>query len=276
MNKYELGIVDTRNIIKTLQDVYNYDFKNFALTFFKRRVEKIIISQNLKDADGFIRKIKADEDFFELFLQNICVETTEMFRDPSLWRILQDEILPHIVQDSINFKIWFPEVASGEELFSIAIILKKLDLLKNVKFIASSISEHAIENTKNGLFDPKKIEVNDANYKRVFSDGNLSDFFKLKEDKAYWDTSLIENTKFIKQNIIFDDYPKGVKLVLFRNQMIYYNQILQERYTKINYNGLVPGGHLIIGNNETIDYWNSDKDFTLINKEESIYKKKLS
>ena len=58
--------------------------------------------------------------------------------------------------------------------------------------------------------------------------------------------------------------------------MIYYNQILQERYVKINYNGLVPGGHLIIGNNEIIDYWNSDKDFTLINKEESIYKKKLS
>jgi chemotaxis protein methyltransferase CheR len=276
MNKYELGIVDTRNIIKTLQDVYNYDFKNYALTFFKRRVEKIIINQNLKDADGFIHKIKAEKDFFDIFLQNICVETTEMFRDPSLWRLLKEEIFPQIIQDSINFKIWFPEVASGEELYSVAIILKKLNLHKNVKFIASSISELGIEQTKAGLFDPKKIEVNDANYRRIFSEGNLSDFFTLEEDKAFWDTSLIENTKFIKQNIIFDDYPKGVKLVLFRNQMIYYNQILQERNIKINYNGLVPGGHLIIGNNEIIDYWNSDKDFTLINKEESIYKKKLS
>jgi chemotaxis protein methyltransferase CheR len=276
MNRYELGIVDTRNIIKTLQDVYNYDFKNYALTFFKRRVEKFIINQNLKDADGFINKIKAEKDFFEVFLQNINVETTEMFRDPSLWRVLKEEIFPQNIKDSTNFKIWFPEVTSGEELYSTAIILKKLNLHKNVMFIASSISELDIENTKKGLFDPKKLEVNDANYKRVFSEGKLSDFFTQEGDKAFWDTSLIENTKFIKQNIIFDDYPKGVKLVLFRNQMIYYNQILQERYTKISYNGLVPGGHLIIGNNEIIDYWNSDKDFTLINKEESIYKKKLS
>lgn len=275
MNRYELGIVDTRNIIKTLQDVYNYDFKNYALTFFKRRIEKIIINYNLKDADGFIRKIETDKGFFEIFLQEICVESTEMFRDPSLWRVLRDELFPQTVAGNVNFKIWFPEVSSGEELFSTAIVLKKLNLLKDVQFIASSISELYIEKTTNCIFDTKKEEVNDANFKRIFNEGELSDFYSIDGDKSIWNTSLIENTKFIKQNIIFDDYPKGVKLVLFRNQMIYYNQILQERFIKIIYNSLVPGGHLIIGNNEKIDYWNSDKDFTLINKDEGIYKKKL-
>ncbi len=276
MNKYELGIVDTRNIIKTLQDVYNYDFKNYALTFFKRRVEKTIINHNLKDADGFIRKIELEKEFFEVFLQEICVENTEAFRDPSLWRLLKEEIFPQTIKGSTSFKIWFPEVSSGDELFSAAIVLKKLNLLDKVQLIASSISELDIEKTKQGIFDPKKTEVNDANFKRVFSDENLPDFYKIDGDKARWDTSLIENTKFIKQNIIFDDYPKGIKLVLFRNQMIYYNQILQERFIKIIYSSLVPGGHFIIGNNEKIDYWNSEKDFSLINKDESIYKKKLS
>jgi len=185
-------------------------------------------------------------------------------------------LFPQIIKGATSFKIWFPEVSSGDELFSVAIILKCLNLLNNVQLIASSISELDIEKTKKGIFDPKKIEVNDANYKRIFSEGNLTDFYKVDGDKAYWDTSLIENTKFIKQNIIFDDYPKGVKLVLFRNQMIYYNQILQERFIKIIYNSLVPGGHFIIGNNEKIDYWNSEKDYTLVNKDESIYKKKLS
>ncbi len=276
MNKYELGIVDTRNIIKALHDVYNYDFKNYALTFFKRRVEKFIINHNLKDADGFIEKIASNNDFFEIFLQEICVENTEMFRDPSLWRVLKEELFPKLIKDAGSFKIWFPEVSSGEELFSTAIILKDLNLLKHVQFIASSISQLDIENTQKGLFDPKKIEVNDANYKRIFSHGELSDFYTYDGDKTHWDTSLIDNTKFIKQNIIFDDYTKGIKLVLFRNQMIYYNQILQERYIKTIYNSLVPGGHFIIGNNEKIDYWNSDKDFTIVNTEESIYKKKLS
>jgi chemotaxis protein methyltransferase CheR len=276
MNRYELGIVDTRNIIRTLEDVYNYDFKNYALTFFKRRVERIILDYNLKDAEGFIRKIETEKSFFEVFLQEMCVENTEMFRDPSLWRVLQEEIFPQNIQNAVNYKIWFPEVSSGEELYSTAIILRKLNLHNNVQLIASSISELDLEKTKKGIFDPKKNEVNEANFKRIFSESDFSDFYTIENDKGIWDTSLVEKTKFIKQNIIFDDYPKGIKLILFRNQMIYYNQILQERFNKIMYNCLVPGGHLIIGNNEKIEYWNSDKDYTLINEAESIYKKKLA
>jgi chemotaxis protein methyltransferase CheR len=276
MNRYELGIVDTRSVIKTLQDVYDYDFKNYALTFFKRRVEKIIQKYSLRDADAFIKRISQEKEFFEIFLQEMCVDTTEMFRDPSLWRLLSDELLSELISNNPNFKIWFPEVSSGEELFSLAILIKKLNLHDNVKFVVSSLSEKNIENIKNGSFDPKKIETNDVNFKRIYSDANLSNFYTQENDEALWDTSLVENTKFIKQNIIFDDYPKGVKLILFRNHMIYFNQILQERFIKIMYNSLVPGGHLIIGNNEQIDYWNSDKDYTVVNKSESIYKKKLS
>jgi len=276
MTRYELGIIDSRNVIKTLHDVYNYDFKNYALTFFKRRVELFIAKYNLKDADGFIRKIENDKDFFELFLQDICVETTEMFRDPSLWRVLKEDIIPSLARESSHFKIWFPEVSTGEELYSMAIILKKLNLLSNAQFIASSISELNLEKIKNGFFDSKKIEVNDSNYSRIFSDDSLSDYYTVENEKVRWDTSLIDNTKFLKQNIIFDDYPKGVKLILFRNQMIYYNQILQERFIKIMYNCLVPGGVLVIGNNEKIEYWNSEKDYTLIDKTERIYKKKLA
>ncbi|MEE4196483.1 MAG: CheR family methyltransferase [Bacteroidales bacterium] len=276
MNKFEIGIVDTRNIIKMLQDVYDYDFKNYALTFFKRRVENFIRIHNLKNADFFIQRIEQDKEVFESFLSFMSVDITEMFRDPSLWRLLKDELLNTMIPGSTSFKIWFPEVSSGEELYSMAILLKKMNLSQNVKFYASSISELNIEKIKTGIFDPKKVEVNNANYKRIFSEGELSNFYTQENEKAFWDTSLIESTKFIKQNIIFDDYPKGIKLILFRNQMIYYNQILQERFLKIMHHCLVPGGHLIIGNNEKIDYWNSDKDYITVSKSESVYKKKLS
>ncbi|OFX83635.1 MAG: hypothetical protein A2W99_15515 [Bacteroidetes bacterium GWF2_33_16] len=259
-----------------LDDVYGVDFKNHALTFFKRRVESFIKYHSFKDADGFIQKIEKDKDFFETFLKDICVETTEMFRDPSIWRLLKEETLPKNILTSPNFKIWLPEVTSGEELYSLAIILKKLKLLDNVQIIGSSISEHHLDRIRSGIFDPKKIETNDANYSRIFSEGQLSDYYTLKDDKAYWDVSLIESIKLTKQNIIFDDYPKGTKLILFRNQMIYYNQILQERFMKIMYNSLVPGGHLLIGNNERIEYWNSEKDYVLVSDSESIYKKRLS
>lgn len=276
MNRYELGIVDTRNIIKMIDDVYSIDFKNHALTFFKRRVENFIKQYSFKDADGFIQKVEKDKDFFEVFLKDICVETTEMFRDPSIWRVLKEDIFPKNISNTPNFKIWLPEVSSGEELYSLAIILRKLKLQDNVQIIGSSISELHLERIRSGVFDPRKIETNDANYSRIFSEGHLTDYYTVKEDKAYWDVSLIENVKLTKQNIIFDDYPKGTKLILFRNQMIYYNQILQERFMKIMYNSLVPAGHLLIGNNERIEYWNSEKDYILVSETESIYKKRLS
>ena len=109
MNRYELGIVDTRNIIKVLDDVYNFDFKNHALTFFKRRIENFIALHNLKDTEGFIQKVEKDKNFFEIFLKDICVETTEMFRDPSLWRLLKDDLLVKNIANTTNFKIWLPK-----------------------------------------------------------------------------------------------------------------------------------------------------------------------
>lgn len=86
----------------------------------------------------------------------MCVDVTEMFRDPSLWRVLNDEYFPQLINNTPNFKIWFPEVSSGEELYSTAIVLKKLNLLNNVQFIVSSISEKNLENVKTGIFDPKR------------------------------------------------------------------------------------------------------------------------
>jgi len=275
MNRYELGIVDTRNIIRTLEEDFNYDFKNYALTFFKRRLENLITYHNLKDAEGLLRKLKAEPLFIEEILRFITVDTTEMFRDPSFWRLLKDDILPKSVTTP-GFKIWFPETSSGEELFSLVILLKNLNLLDKVRIFASSISERQLENVKTGFFIARKTEVNDANYKRVFSNGDLKDFYRCEEENAFWDTSLLDSVEFIHDKLIPEKAPKGVKFIMFRNQMIYFNQILQERFLKLLHHQLVPAGHLIIGNNEVIDYWNSDKDYNLVNDSERIFKKKLS
>lgn len=275
MTRYELGIVDTRNIIRTLDETYKYDFKNYALTFFKRRLEYIIAYHNLKDAEGLIKKLETDKKFLPELIRFLAVDTTEMFRDPSLWRLLKDNILPKAITNP-GYKIWLPEVASGEELYSLLIILKALNLSDKVRIFASSISNVQLENIQKGFFLARKAEVNDANYKRVFSEGDLKQYYKKEEEHAYWDTNLLQRVEFIHDRLIPEKGPKGVKLILFRNQMIYFNQILQERYLKLLHHQLVPAGYLIIGNNEVIDYWNSDKDYNLVNDSERIFKKKLS
>lgn len=276
MSKYELGIVDTRNILKAIQDHYDYNFRNYALTFFKRRLEYIIKKYNLQSADNLTGKLINDGSFFQLFLKEICIENTEMFRDPSLWRFLMDNFLTPLIQKSASYKIWFPEVSSGEELYSLVILLTELNLLDYVEIHASSISEIRMDNVKQGIFDSSKMEVNKANFKRIFRNKELNEYCTMENDKGYISSSLLENVKFFSQNAIFDQHPKGIKLIMWRNQKLYYNQILEERLLKAMNGCLVPGGHLIIGLNERIDYWNSDKDFVLVGKNDSVYKKKLS
>jgi chemotaxis protein methyltransferase CheR len=114
--RYEIGIVDTRNIIKTLLDDFGYDFRDYALTSFKRRLEYILSLYALRDADGLIAKLKDSKDFLDQFLYDITPETTEMFRDPSFWRVLRDEIIPELVRSATSKpRIWIASFDSGED-----------------------------------------------------------------------------------------------------------------------------------------------------------------
>ena len=112
----EIGIVDTRNIIKLIQEKYACDFSDYALTSFKRRLENILLVRNLKHPEILMSKIKEDRNFYDKFLDEIAVPSSEMFRDPSLWRLLRDETIPKLYQETPNFKIWLPGVVSGDEV----------------------------------------------------------------------------------------------------------------------------------------------------------------
>jgi chemotaxis protein methyltransferase CheR len=276
MSKYEIGIVDTRNVLKAIKETHDLDFKNHALTFFKRRLSYIVDKYNLKDADALIEKLTNDADFYQLFLREISIETTELFRDPSLWRYLKEKFLPGLLKDQSSFKIWFPEIASGEELYSMAILLNELRFLDKVQFVVGSISQLRLDDIKEGRFDLKKMEVNQANFKRIFSEAELEDYYRTEGELGYMNPELLKNMEIVRQNTYYDHPPRKVKMILWRNQMLYFNQILQERLLKSFYQCMMPGGHLIVGMNEKIDYWNSDKDYILVGDNENIYKKKYS
>jgi chemotaxis protein methyltransferase CheR len=276
MIRYEIGIVETRNVIKTILDTYGYDFRDYALTSFKRRLEQIIMNNGFKDADGLISRLTSNKEYFDLFLNEITPETTEMFRDPSLWRNVRDEIIPDLMKGANKPKLWVAAFDTGEELYSLAIILKEAGLLSDVQLYASAISDKAIEKIKNGRIDSKELEVNDANYLRFIGKRNFSDYYKVENGQTILDPSLIQGVNFIKLNTVYDNVPGGIKLILFRNQMIYYNQLLQDKVLFQLTNSVVPGGYLVIGVKETLENTNASNKFTIYNDLEKIYKKKTT
>ncbi len=273
----ELGIVDIREIIKNILSKYGYDFSDYALTSFKHRLEKIIIKNNLSSVESLLKKLKNNKDFFDIFLHEISVPSTEMFRDPSLWRWLRDELFKGINDKNLNrFKIWFPNSVSGGELYSLAILLKEINILDKVQIISSSISDKSIEYIKEGRCELKKIEVSAENYIRFKGDRDFSDYYRLDRYYAFTDTSLIKDVEFQKQNINFDNSPMNTKLILFRNSLIYFNPSLQEKILQIMHDSLSASGYLILGIKEKIKNMNSNNEFEPVNELEGVYKRKIS
>ncbi len=267
-----LGIVEFRNIINAIKESYSLDYSNYAFTSLSRRFIKVMQLNNLNNSNELILRIRNDKDFYEIFLRDLAIEETEMFRDPALWREMKKTVFDRIISSSDN-KIWVPDFTSGEELITLCIVLKELNLLDKVKIIATTYSEKNIERVKSRCFSLKKMEANMANYSRYNGEANLNDYYSIKNNEAVMDEVLFEPVEFSTLNMIHGEYPKKIKMVLYRNKMIYFNKRLQCQIVDHLYESLLPGSNLIIGIKETLDNCNIDKRFILINESERIYKR---
>lgn len=272
----ELGIVDIREIIRTVKSVHDYDFSNYALTSLKQRLERVMNNYGMLSADGLIKKITHEPAFFDVFLYEISVSSTEMFRDPSLWRWLREVYFPETLDKNIGkFKIWLPDCVSGGELYSLAILMSEMGLTDKVQITATYISDKVLEILKNGSYDTKKLEVSEENYKRANGARELSAYYRTDKTGIIRNTSLLANVELRKLNINFDNAPQNIKLILFRNHLIYYNPTQQEKVLQMLHGSLSVSGHLVLGIRERISGISASRDFEIINEAESVYRKRM-
>ncbi len=266
-----LGIIEQKKIIEVLKQKYALDYKNYTPTAFKNRIMAVMANNNF-NIDSLINEIETNPEFKLNFLHNFQIPETELFRDPAVWRELTSKILFKI--NKPNYKIWIPDFTTGDEVFTIAIILKELNLTDKIKVYISSNSHTSINEEGFGFFSEKHFLVDDANYKRYKTKENeqLNKYFTVLNNNYIFDKNLLSDFNFISKNIDEYNFPK-VDLIIYRNKMIYYNLPLQNKILKLIYDFLLPGGVLVIGTKETIEF-NTIKDyFKEINKLNRIYKK---
>jgi len=268
-----INISEYKDIITVIKNSYNFDFSNFSLTSFKRRLEKVYNLYNFKNIEEFIKKLQIDEDFYETFLKDISIPTTEMFRDPQMWIELREKILCKVTPKT-EFKIWIPEVTSDDELYSLLIVLDEMHLLYTSKIYVSTFVKQNLEKIKSGVVDIKKMEANSANYTRHNGDFQLSKYFDIEEKRAIFDQVLLSKVEY-KHHNLFNSLPfeNNFNLIIFRNRMLYYNLQLQNKVLETLYYVLQNNGHLIIGVNETMDGSIMQSKFSSISKTENILKK---
>jgi chemotaxis protein methyltransferase CheR len=272
----ELGIVDIREIIRAINTAYSYDFSNFALTSLKQRFERLMGISGLSSVEGLIKKIINEPDFIDTLLYEIAVPSTEMFRDPSLWRWLREEYFQETqVKSAGKFKIWLPACVSGGELYSLAILLREMGLSDKVQITATYTSDKIAETLKSGRYDLKKLDASEENYKRFNGSRELSSYYKTDKNCIIRDITLIANVEFRRLNFSFDNAPYNIKLILFRNNLIYYNPAQQDRILQMLHESLSVSGHLVLGIRERKSGVNSSREFEIINEAESVYRKRM-
>lgn len=269
----EIHIVDIRRLTEVIKNKYGYDFTNYAISSFKRRITRIIELYKFSSVDALTKKIADDPAFFEEFISEITVNVTEMFRDPSFWRILRDKVIPNILLNHKRVSIWHAGCSSGEEVYSMAILLKEMGILENSKIIATDIDDQILERAKSGVYTAKNMELNQKNYVRFRGENELNKYFEIKNGLAYMDKSLVKDVSYRKHDLVKGIVFNKFDIVLCRNVMIYFNQNLQNDVLKKLHESTFKYGYLAIGSKESLIWCEIANKFIVANNEEKIYKK---
>ncbi len=268
----DIDIADLKKITELVQGKYGYDFRNYAMSSFKRRMLRILELKNLT-IESLLKKLNDQPTFIEEFLDELTVNVTEMFRDPGFWRIMRDEIIPGILLNHKTFKIWHAGCSSGEEVLSMAILLKEMGIHQDVQLFASDLDVNILEKAKAATYPIKNMELNEKNYIRYEGKKSLKEYYKEEGGKAVFDKELMQNVSFRKHDLVKGEIFNKFDLVLCRNVMIYFNQSLQNEVLKKFHESLFKYGYLAIGSKESLIWCDVASKFLVVNNEEKVYKK---
>ena len=269
----EIGIADVKKVNETIHEIHGYSFNDYAQSSFKRRLARIIDLHKLENISELISKLQSDKEYFDNFLDELTVNTTEMFRDPSFWKVIKEKVLP-IFESHQTIRIWHAGCSSGEEVYTMAIILEELGILDKVKIYATDLSAPIIQKAKNGIYPSRNMDTNSMNFELY--GGKKEDFekhYKKEGLNIKMNSSLIRNVNWIEQNLITTTEPfMKFDFILCRNVMIYFNSVLQGNVFKLFHKSLLDKGIIGIGSKESF-IWNTHANsYEAIVKEEKIYK----
>lgn len=267
----DIGISELKRLTHVIKEKYSYDFSNYASASFKRRILRIMELKNINNLDALIQKISTSEFRKDELLSEITVNVTEMFRDPSFWLCLKD-VLPTLAKESSKVRIWHAGCSSGEEVYSMLILLKSLNMLDKSKIYASDIDRGILARAKEGKITLKNMDLNQANYIKA-GGKNIYEHFEKKNTDAVFDKSLLERVTFLEVDLTQPKLFPQVDFILCRNVLIYFNQMLKNEVLNAMHVNLAMGGYLAVGSKETLAWTDVAPKFGSVSIEEKLYKK---
>lgn len=264
--------IELRLLMEAIYLKYSYDFRNYTGASQKRRVLHALAQFDLPSISVLQDRVLRDPAFFGQLLQYLTIPVSEMFRDPAYFLALRRQVVP-MLHTYPTVKVWVAGCSTGEEVVSLAILLREEGLLARTQIYATDINPTSIEKARQGIFPLDAIRRYTLNYQRAGGLCAFSDYYTAAYDAARFDPSLCAGTIFADHSLATDSVFAETQLVSCRNVLIYFNRQLQDRALGLFHESLCHRGFLGLGTKESIDFSGYADRFEPLCRAERIYRK---
>ncbi len=259
-------------LLDELHRKHGYDFSDYSRASMKRRLNRLIALDKFPSFAEMRYRLMDDESYLRRFIEEITVNVTEMFRDPEFFKYLRQHILPTLGTYPL-IRIWIAGCASGEEAYSMAILLKEANLLHKSLIYATDLNPRVLEKAKSGIFPLKQIRQYSENYLLSGGYEDFSSYYSAKYDVAIFNEVLRKKMVFSTHNLVSDSSFNSFQLILCRNVMIYFNTHLQSRVFDLMDKSLDTLGYLALGTKETLRFAKIASRYRQVDPREKIWRK---
>ncbi|MDD3636476.1 MAG: protein-glutamate O-methyltransferase CheR [Bacteroidales bacterium] len=261
-------------LLEALVRQYGYDFRNYNKAHIKRRLIFRMQQLGLKSLSELQHQILHHTNILATILKDLSINVTEMYRDPSFYLSLRKEVIP-LLRTYPYLRIWHAGCATGEEVYSFAILLKEEGLYERSQIYATDFNTEVLETAKKGIYPVSKIKEYTFNYQAAGGKNSFSDYYTARYDAVRFDPELRKNIVFANHNLVTDSVFAETHLIICRNVLIYFDRSLQNKVLNLFNDSLIMGGFLGLGSKENIMFSTVQDHFLILNPNEKIFQKKI-
>ncbi|WP_425391449.1 CheR family methyltransferase [Ekhidna sp.] len=257
-------------LMQAINNRYGLDFTNYERTSLKRGIVRLMLKHNLESIIELWSLVLKDNEFFQGAIDDLLVNLTELFRNPDVWIKLRETVIPEIQNKSL--KIWHAGCSTGEEVYTMNIVLETLNLLNKSKLLATDLSKTALGKAKKGDYSLVTLKQYLVPFLKFFPNREMSDYFDFHDKHATIKSKYTTNVSFKRHNLVMEPINEKFDIIFCRNVMIYFDDTLKRRVLDLLHSCLKDDGYLIIGYYDIMPDYGKTK-FSIYDVRTRIYKK---
>jgi chemotaxis protein methyltransferase CheR len=251
---------------------YGFDFRSYAYASIRRRLWKRIEAEGLSSISELQTLVLHNPAAMERLLLDLSVSVTAMFRDPGFYQVFRSDVVP-LLRTYPFIRIWHAGCSTGEEVYSMAILLEEEDLLERTRIYATDINDAVLQQARAGIFPLNRMQEYTENYIRAGGKRSFSEYYTAKYDGALFSPSLSRNIVFSQHNLVTDRSFAEFTVIFCRNVLIYFDRDLQDHVHSLFYDSLVMFGILALGSKESLRFSQYEPCYEKLHPREKLYRK---